>query len=111
MWQQVEARYLPWRNYGDLEHPARGGFWQSQQHIYQHPFYYIDYALAGTCALQFWAKSLDDGSAAMADYVALCDRGGQASFLELVKSANLRSPFEAGVMTEIAGRAREFVGL
>ena len=34
MWQEMERTYLPWRDYGDLEHPARGGFWQTQRHIY-----------------------------------------------------------------------------
>ncbi|MEL6930997.1 MAG: M3 family oligoendopeptidase, partial [Cyanobacteria bacterium J06600_6] len=57
MWQQMEARYLPWRQYGDLEYPAQGGLWQEKQHIYFSPFYYIDYTLALCCAMQFWVKS------------------------------------------------------
>ena len=111
MWRSVEERYLPWRNYGDLGHPAQGGFWQSQLHIYVIPFYYIDYALATTCALQLWARSLGDRAGAFGDFAALCGRGGQASFLKLVESANLRSPFDRGVLREIARRAREYVGL
>ena len=34
-----------------------GGIWQGQLHIYQMPFYYIDYTLAQTCAFQFWIKN------------------------------------------------------
>lgn len=54
---EMEARYLPWRDYGDLPHVDRGGFWQFQRHIYLNPFYYIDYTLAQTCALQLWVQS------------------------------------------------------
>jgi len=111
MWQAMEARYLPWRAYADLEHPGQGGAWQSQLHIYQLPFYYIDYALATSCALQFWAKSLSDYAGAFADYVNLCGRGGSAPFGELVRSANLRSPFERGVLSDAAKQARSFIGL
>ena len=64
------------RDAGDLRHPARGGLWQSQLHVYQYPFYYIDYALASTCALQLWARSREDRTGAMESYVALCGRGG-----------------------------------
>ena len=30
--------------------------WQRQSHIYKTPFYYIDYCLAQTVALEFWAR-------------------------------------------------------
>lgn len=98
MWQEMERRYLPWRDYGDLANPSAGGLWQEKRHIYVQPFYYIDYALALCCALQFWKRSRTERDAAMADYVALCSRGGEAPFVELVRSANLRSPFEAGTL-------------
>src|ERR1700733_14311619 len=52
MWQALERRYLPWRDYGDLDYPAKGGVWQAKHHIYLMPFYYIDYTLALCCALQ-----------------------------------------------------------
>jgi M3 family oligoendopeptidase len=106
MWQQMEAKYMHWRRYGDLQYPAKGGLWQAKPHIYQIPFYYIDYALALCCALQFWAKSRHDYRAAVADYLALCKRGGEAPFTELVRAANLRSPFEDGSLRRVAEHAR-----
>ncbi|MGL5874623.1 MAG: M3 family oligoendopeptidase [Xenococcaceae cyanobacterium] len=111
MWQQVEARFLPWSNYGDLTHPAQGGLWQEKQHIYCSPFYYIDYTLALCCALQFWVKSERDFQGALTDYIALCQRGGAAPFQELVRSANLVSPFVPGALTQVCDRARQVLGL
>jgi M3 family oligoendopeptidase len=108
MWQEVERRYLPWRDYGDLEHPLRGGLWQEKRHIYTSPFYYIDYTLALCCALQFWVRAERDRGEAMDAYVALCRRGGEAPFGELVRGAGLLSPFEPGALEGVvtaAGRA------
>lgn len=106
MWQQMEAKYLHWRRYGDLAYPARGALWQAKSHIYHVPFYYIDYTLALCCALQFWTKSRADYRGAVADYIELCQRGGEAAFGELVRSAKLRSPFEDDSLRRVAEQAR-----
>lgn len=107
MWQEVERLYLPWRDYGDLPHVVDGGFWQFQRHIYLNPFYYIDYTLAQTCALQLWVRSQQDFPAAMESYVKLCRRGGEAPFQELARSAGLVSPFETGCLRDVVGLARK----
>ncbi|HMC80763.1 MAG TPA: M3 family metallopeptidase, partial [Acidimicrobiia bacterium] len=106
LWRSMEQTYLPWRDWGDLAYPAKGGRWQHQRHIYLAPFYYIDYVLAQTCALQFWVRSERDREAAMRDYVALCRRGGAAPFRSLVASAGLTSPFEPGCLPEVVEAAR-----
>ena len=106
LWLELERTYLPWRRWGDLEHPARGGRWQGQGHIFQSPFYYIDYVLAGTVALQFWELSTRDRAAALEAYLALCKRGGSLPFQALVRSAGLASPFDAGVLENAVEQAR-----
>ena len=107
IWQQLERDYLPWLDWGDLPHGSRGGRWQAQRHIYLSPFYYIDYTLAQTCALQFWLRSQQDPQQAMEDYVALCRRGGEAPFRELVASAGLVSPFDQGCLGDVVEQARQ----
>jgi len=111
MWQQMEARYLPWREYGDLEYPAQGGLWQEKQHIYCSPFYYIDYTLALCCAMQFWVKAEEDFEGTLDEYIALCKRGGKAPFQSLTKSANLVSPFQSGSLADVVTKAQEFLAL
>ncbi len=110
-WKQLESTYLPWRRYDGIEHLEGGGYWQTQRHIYFAPFYYIDYTLALCCALQFWVRSLDDYDGALAAYTALCKRGGQLPFQALVRSAGLRSPFESGVLHDVAQRAAQMIGI
>lgn len=106
MWKRLEGIYLPWRDYGDIAYAAKGGRWQAQGHIYGTAFYYIDYTLALCCALQFWVKSRRDYAAAMADYVALCARGGAEPFQGLVASAGLVSPFAPGALEDVVREAK-----
>lgn len=105
MWQEMERTYLPWRAYGDVPRVGEGAFWQRQMHVFFSPFYYIDYTLAQTCALQFWDKATTDRPAAMEAYVALCALGGSSSFQTLARSAGLTSPFDDGCLDAVVARA------
>ena len=109
MWREMERTYLPSRDCGDLPHVPNGGQWQLQRHIYLLPFYYIDYTLALTCALQFWVRSRADMAEAMEAYVELCQRGGNAPFRTLAASAGLNSPFESGCLRAVVQQARDFL--
>jgi M3 family oligoendopeptidase len=111
MWQRLERHYMPWTDYGDLAYPAKGGRWQAKQHIYNGPFYYIDYTLALCCAMQLWVQSRHDFRAAFDAYVALCGRGGSAPFGELVHSAGLLSPFEPGALAGVVREAEAALAL
>lgn len=94
IWQKMEKEYLSHREYAGIEFLENGGFWQQQAHIYKRPFYYIDYALAQICALQFWVKTNENKNNAWDDYIALCKEGGSKPFTELLEVAGLKSPFE-----------------
>ncbi|WP_257352023.1 M3 family oligoendopeptidase [Pseudalkalibacillus decolorationis] len=100
-WRRIEQSYLPHRNFGENDYLERGGFWHQQGHIFRSPFYYIDYTLAQICALQFWKKASEDQEDAWNHYLILCKQGGSKSFTELVKVAQLTSPFEDGCIKSI----------
>jgi len=102
-WREIEKKYLPHKDYDGNEYLENGGFWQRQGHIYNSPFYYIDYTLAQICAFQFWKRSRENQEEAWADYVKLCKLGGSMSFTKLVEAANLISPFEAGCVESVVG--------
>ena len=70
------------------------------------PFYYIDYTLAQTCALQLWVRSQKDPAGTLAAYNALCPRGGEAPFQELARSAGLVSPFQPGCLRDVVEQAK-----
>ena len=100
-WLDLESIYLPDRDYDDLHFPKTGGIWQGQLHIYQMPFYYIDYTLAQTCAFQFWIKNQQDSEKAWKDYVNICKAGGSKSFTKLVALAGLKLPFDDGCLEDV----------
>lgn len=108
-WQEMERRYLPWRDYGDLPHLPSGGFWQFQRHIYLSPFYYIDYTLALACALQLWLRAQRDPAGTLRTYLDLCACGGQWPFQQLVRRAGLTSPFTPGCLADVVQQAREYL--
>ena len=111
MWHALEARYMPWSDYGDIAFLQKGGRWQAKPHIYRAPFYYIDYTLAQCCALQFWQQARHDRADAMDRYVALCGRGGSAPFGELVASAGLISPFAPNALADVVQAAAAALGV
>lgn len=99
--RRLEKIYKPHLDYSGYPLLEKGGFFYRQGHIFQSPFYYIDYTLAQVCALQFYKRSLDQDPKVWSDYVHLCKLGGTLSFLDLVKQAGLKSPFEDGVVQSI----------
>jgi M3 family oligoendopeptidase len=101
--REIEKKYQPHKDYEGNEYLESGGFWQRQAHIYNSPFYYIDYTLAQLCAFQFWKKSRENQEEAWNDYVKLCKLGGSMSFTKLVEAANLISPFEDGCVESVVG--------
>lgn len=100
-WREIEKTYLPHLDYDGLDYLEAGGFWHKQGHIYEAPFYYIDYTLAQMCAFQYLTKSLENREEAWASYLKLCKAGGKDSFLGLLKLAGLESPFEQGSVEKI----------
>ncbi len=107
MWQQMERTYLPTLRWGDLAHPASGRRWHAQLHLFTAPFYYIDYGLALTCALQLWVHAEEDRAGTMARFGELCRRGGEAPFGELVRGAGLVSPFAEGCLERVVRQAEQ----
>lgn len=109
-WRKLEKMYNPWKDYDGIELLEEGGFWFRQGHIFNSPFYYIDYTLAQVCALQFWKRSqVDQDLKAWEDYLAICRIGGTQSFKQIVKSGKLLSPFEPGSLSGIVKDADSYL--
>lgn len=101
LWEELDSKYRPTNDYEDLPFYSRGAAWQRQLHVYLYPFYYIDYCLAQTMALQFFAEFLKDKDTSYKRYVNLVDFGGSKTFVDLVKSTGFASPFDNGSIKSI----------
>ena len=101
-WLKLEKKYRPWIDFDNLPFYGRGAGWQRQLHIYECPFYYIDYCLSSMAALQFYLLSLTDHKDAWQRYLRLVRRAGLASYTELLQTAGLQVPFTPGSVKGIA---------
>lgn len=110
VWKELSGIYMPWMKMdGEIPFYSDGEGWQRQQHIYNSPFYYIDYCLAQTVALQFWAKLQKDQTDAWEHYMAYTRQGGTRVFTELLKNAGLDSPFEEKCLREVCETAKNWL--
>lgn len=109
IWRELEKQYKPHTIYDENEFLEKGGWWFQQSHIFEVPFYYIDYTLAQICALQFWKKMIHNREGAWKDYLHLCSLGGTKSFLGLLEEANLISPFKDNCIQNITEDVKGFL--
>ena len=109
VWQELLGVYMPWVRPDDLPFYGEGKAWQRQAHIYKRPFYYIDYCLAQTVALQFWARIREDREAAWKTYMDYTRLGGSMVFTDLLREAGLQSPFDPDCLKNIAAGVKEFL--
>lgn len=106
VWKELQGQYMPWaRLDGDIPFFADGEAWQRQSHIYGAPFYYIDYCLAQTVALEFWALLQKDKKAAWEKYMAYTKQGGSRTFTALLENAGLDTPFDEKCLREVCETA------
>ena len=101
-WKKLCAEYLPHIHLDGVPFLEDGRRWQYQMHIYESPFYYIDYCLAQTAAFGFLLASLEDYDDAFARYIRLMKQGGEQYYDLLLEEANIPSPFKDGALKELA---------
>lgn len=99
-WAEIDKKYRPHNSYKGFEY-AQSHLWMRQAHIFQSPFYYIDYCLAQVLALQFKCEMDKDFHKAWNKYVKLLKMGGKYPFLELLERAHLRNPFIDGNVKKV----------
>lgn len=109
-WKRLLGIYMPWVKLdGDIPFYSEGEGWQRQSHIYGSPFYYIDYCLAQTVALEFWAMIQENPDNAWKHYIAYTSQGGSRVFTELLKNAGLESPFDEKCLRSVCEKASKWL--
>lgn len=85
-WAELSGRFTPGVDWFGLEE-ERASYWQRQLHIYQVPFYYVEYGIAQVGAWQVWRNSLKDPARALNDYRAALALGYTRPLPELYRTA------------------------
>lgn len=108
-WRRLEKVYQPYKNYEGCALLEKGCWWYQQNHIFQSPFYYIDYVLAQLCAQQFFLRKEEGDKTYWQDYLSLLRLGGTKNFIELVQEAHLQSPFEANTIQMVMAKLEKWL--
>ena len=101
-WLELEHQFRPHISMEGIPYLEKGTRWQYQMHIYESPFYYIDYCLAQTAAFNFLLASLEDYDGAFARYLRLSRQGGEKVWTDLLEEAGFTSPFVPGALKALA---------
>ncbi len=103
-WLELERQFRPYISMEGMPYLEEGTRWQYQMHIYESPFYYIDYCLAQTAAFQFLLASQEDYDDAFARYLRLSRQGGEKVWTDLLHEAGFPDPFQPGALKDLAAR-------
>ncbi len=109
VWLELEKQFRPYMSMEGMPYLEKGTRWQYQMHIYEMPFYYIDYCLAQTAAFQFLLKSREDYADAFARYLRFSRHGGELVWTDLLAEAGLPNPFEPGALKTLAERVEKLL--
>ena len=101
-WLELEHKFRPHISMEGMPYLEKGTRWQYQMHIYESPFYYIDYVLAQTAAFNFLLASRENYDDAFARYIRLSRHGGEMVWTDLLEEAGFTSPFAPGALKTLA---------
>ncbi|MEK7226867.1 MAG: M3 family oligoendopeptidase [Bacteroidota bacterium] len=75
--------------------------WQRQLHLYEVPFYYIEYGIAQLGAIGLWQQYKKDPGTALSNYTQALSIGGMATLPELFKAAGLSFNFSPAYIKDL----------
>ena len=104
-WLELRKRFGPrtdWSGFNELKETS----WQSQLHLFQVPFYYIEYGIAQLGAIQLWQHHRRDSKDGLARYARAMKLGNTKPLPELFEAAGLDLGFDEGHVASLIGELR-----
>lgn len=108
----IEERYAQWNKLGeeygtgltDWEgfEEAKSTAWQRQMHLFEVPFYYIEYGFAQLGAIGVWKNSQSDFQGAITKYKEALKLGYTKSIPEIYETAGVQFDFSSKYLKELA---------
>ena len=100
-WDALWERFLPGVDWSGLEAERMTG-WHRKLHLYQYPFYYVEYGIAQLGALQVWRNALSDQASALNAYREALALGNTRPLPELFAAAGARFAFDTETVGALA---------
>jgi oligoendopeptidase F len=99
-WAELWQRFMPVVDWSGLEDIMETG-WQRKPHIFEDPFYYVEYGLASLGAFQVWRNALQDHKTAVAAYRRALALGGTVAIPQLYAVAGARFAMDEPILIEV----------
>ncbi len=93
-YHQFGGQLIDWQEFEETQ----AYLWHSQLHIFEMPFYYIEYGIAQLGALQLWMNAKSNPSKALGDYRHGLSLGGSRPLPELYEAAGIKFDFSARII-------------
>ena len=106
-WLEIEKvlgnQVLDWNG----QENAHASLWQKQLHLYEVPFYYIEYGMAQLGAIAMWRSYKKLGEQGLDNYMEALKLGYTKSIAEIYETAGIKFDFSARYVKELADFIRE----
>ena len=96
--QEYSGKELDWSGLDTY----RANLWQKQLHIFEVPFYYIEYGIAQLGALQLWRNYKANPTETLNQYMAALAKGGTRTLPELYATAGIRFDFSDATIQQLS---------
>lgn len=100
-WRKIYGRFdskeVDWSGYENIF----GIAWQKQLHIFEVPFYYIEYGMAQLGAIALWREYRKDSGKAIANYETALKLGYSKPIGEIFKAAGIKFDFSGEYIREL----------
>ncbi len=92
------ANFVDWSEHDE----AFANLWQKQLHIFEVPFYYIEYGIAQLGAIAVWKNYKENPERGLKDYLEALKLGYTKSIKDIYKTAGIEFNFSAAYIKELA---------
>lgn len=108
-WTELQNGYstglIDWVDFEEAQAYA----WQRQLHLFEVPFYYIEYGMAQLGALAIWRNSQNDFQTAIASYKEALKLGYTCSIPKIYEAANIKFDFSQPYVRELAQFIKKYL--
>lgn len=105
--ERFGGNFIDWEKL-DEEHAF---LWHRQLHIFEVPFYYIEYGIAQLGALQLWNNARKDPQTALANYKRALALGGSRPLPDLFETAGIKFDFSPKTIAPLVEVMKQQIGV
>ncbi|MGI4021428.1 MAG: M3 family oligoendopeptidase [Janthinobacterium lividum] len=98
IFERFGANFVDWSDHREAEQ----NLWQKQLHIFEVPFYYIEYGMAQLGAIAVWKNYKENPEKGLQQYLDALKLGYTKSITEIYETAGIKFDFSAAYVKELA---------